>query len=285
MKASMRMKLNPRAEAGWLHLRAAQNSSREGSVGVPPASKAGVQDARAPVFRTCARFGFTLIELLAVLVIVLVLSVLLFAVSRSARASANLAKCIGNMRQIGSLVGVYAADHQGEWPFFKAGAPGPDYESTWSGSLTRSGSTPISIAGAVAPYAGENPDSLLFLCPAHSQFVRRFRSKNFAVDATYSSYITRGRNTTGATATMLGKQFGSTAGHAILSCYFMHDPGSNPAYGYTISPHTDKWPVLFGDGHVIVAPKPDWLNLDSLPDVNGSTGQQIKFWRYFDTQK
>lgn len=174
---------------------------------------------------------------------------------------------------------------QGEWPFFKAGAPGPDYESTWSGSLTRSGSTPISIAGAVAPYAGENPDSLLFLCPAHSQFVRRFRSKNFAVDATYSSYITRGRNTTGAAATMLGKQFGSTVGHAILSCFFMHDPGSNPAYGYTISPHTDKWPVLYGDGHVIVATKPDWLNLDSPPDVWGSTGQQIKFWRYFDTLK
>lgn len=103
---------------------------------------------------------------------------------------------------------------QGEWPFFKAGAPGPDYESTWSGSLTRSGSTPISIAGAVAPYAGESL-----------------------------------------------------------------------AYGYTISPHTDKWPVLYGDGHVIVATKPDWLNLDSPPDVWGSTGQQIKFWRYFDTLK
>jgi len=60
--------------------------------------------------RHAGRPGFTLIELLATIAIVAILAVLALTAMGAVRAQGDRAKAISNMRQIGSAIGLYAAD-------------------------------------------------------------------------------------------------------------------------------------------------------------------------------
>lgn len=75
--------------------------------------------------RCCCVAGFTLIELLVVIAIVGILAALAFpAIGRTLRKSGT-SKAMGNARQIYALFGMYAADHNSEWPAPKASDSGP----------------------------------------------------------------------------------------------------------------------------------------------------------------
>ncbi len=63
------------------------------------------------------RNGFTLLELLAVVAIVLLLAALLLPAVQTAKAAAESAGCRSNLRQLGAVVFLYAADHDGQMPF------------------------------------------------------------------------------------------------------------------------------------------------------------------------
>ena len=56
------------------------------------------------------RAGFTLIELLVTIAIVGILAALALTATGAARTQGDRAKAISNMRQIGSAIGLYAAD-------------------------------------------------------------------------------------------------------------------------------------------------------------------------------
>jgi prepilin-type N-terminal cleavage/methylation domain-containing protein len=56
------------------------------------------------------RAGFTLIELLVTIAIVGILAALALKATGAARTQGDRAKAISNMRQIGSAIGLYAAD-------------------------------------------------------------------------------------------------------------------------------------------------------------------------------
>jgi len=60
--------------------------------------------------------GFTLVEILVVIAVIGILAALLFPSVKKAISSGNCAKCIGQMRQIGSAMQAYCNDNQGQLP-------------------------------------------------------------------------------------------------------------------------------------------------------------------------
>lgn len=60
--------------------------------------------------------GFTLIELLVAIAIIVILAAILFPVFAGARAKADLTKCMGNLRQLGTALQLYRADWDDTMP-------------------------------------------------------------------------------------------------------------------------------------------------------------------------
>lgn len=62
-------------------------------------------------------YGFTLVELLVVIGIIAVLIAILLPVLSSARKQANTTQCLANMRSIGQVMFLYAAENKGSLPY------------------------------------------------------------------------------------------------------------------------------------------------------------------------
>ena len=86
------------------------------------------------------RRGFTLIELLVVIAIIAILAAILFPVFARARAKANQASCLSNLKELGLAMIMYASDYDGNFTFMGSGhqdtpvVPGDYYFNYNSGS-------------------------------------------------------------------------------------------------------------------------------------------------------
>ena len=112
------------------------------------------------------RCGFTLVELLVVIGIIAVLVAILLPVLGKARAQANRAVCLSNIRQLGTAILLYCNDNDGYFPtcaFWDNGVtyiPYPEDWIHWQSSRELNDS-------AIAKYVGRGEKlKMLLRCPA-----------------------------------------------------------------------------------------------------------------------
>jgi len=125
--------------------------------------------------------GFTLVELLVVVCIILLLAVLLFPSLKDMRQRAQGAACASNLRQIGILTGIYAADHDDRFPPAWTGA------GMWLETLIAETQYAGSLAQARAAMSVGNPMSR---CPVR---LRTDAEYSTAFDANNAMYATSDR--------------------------------------------------------------------------------------------
>jgi prepilin-type N-terminal cleavage/methylation domain-containing protein len=77
-------------------------------------------------------FGFTLVELLVCIAIILMLVALLMPALQHIRETAKNTKCISNLRQIGMVTYLYAADYDGFAPYNNDMVMNQYWFTTWS---------------------------------------------------------------------------------------------------------------------------------------------------------
>jgi prepilin-type N-terminal cleavage/methylation domain-containing protein len=118
------------------------------------------------------RRGFTLIELLVVIAIIAILAAMLMPALEKARDSAMQVRCIGNLRNIGLNLTMYANDESGYFPINGHGPTinqripnamrygGKWYSSTGNGGSWGGGAWDVKLA---AHYVGSG---IIFYCPA-----------------------------------------------------------------------------------------------------------------------
>ncbi len=114
--------------------------------------------------RIDGRFGFTLVELLVVIGIIAILIALLLPALGRARESANTAKCLANLRQIGNAMVMYVNRNGGYLPPLDMGFSGSGTQVVRGNWVTLLVSSKV-LPSPAAVTAGRDANTV-FRCPS-----------------------------------------------------------------------------------------------------------------------
>ena len=208
----------------------------------------------------CWRSAFTLVEVIVVIVIVCILAALLVPTINRSNERAQVAKCAGNLRQIGVASQLYAGEHNGAFPGISQGNwPFGDCVDRDTGQLTGPGAL---VQGEYAS------DPKVFYCPSYPVKALGFPNTDAAWDngRGYFGYCYFGGFTAsgdGIVMSDLSKSFALRTTGASTNMLAM-DICANPTGPAPFWNHSPKKPlggnILFADGSV------QWRSSESMTE-------------------
>lgn len=216
--------------------------------------------------------GFSLLELLCALTLVVVVVLLGLMVSEGISRRHRETMCLGNLRQLGTGMALYAADHRGDWPI----ANGVPVRRSTSSAVFSQGEW-FGI-GLTYRYLS---NKRLYHCLSDDLYANQ-QQRNWDEPTTdlWGSYALRGFGQTYGTT--MSQKLAENAGRALLSCTFMYSSrSSRPRLAF----HRDKYPVLFGDGSIASMAMPSWIDPANPPNIWDNTRDQFLMWDWFDSQR
>ena len=169
-----------------------------------------------------SKSGFTLVELLVVTATIAVLAGLLVPVLSRAQAQAKTAACVSNLRVCGSLILLYAGDHQNSFP------PASYNNQSYVVALT-----------AYLPASAALSNRNVFVSPAALQPCTTYGNKNFTYAVHNGLFGGTGENPVRLTNVTRPSQVIMMANGAQIPAY-----GNSCAYTFW-----NPWEMNQGDGY------------------------------------
>lgn len=199
-----------------------------------------------------SRAAFTLTELIVVIGVVVLLAALLFPSFGKMRAQAGAATCLGNLRNIGGLIGTYVADRDGMFPSSTDYNPedpvmtGAPNRYTWDEKLVIEGIMSKDDLRLTRSGCPTNRNKMTKGCYGYNY--EQLGNEN----RPQGSRLVRNTSLEQASKTVMVMDnfgYGDGKGWSLLAWWFGTDPSDEKAPGAPVG-HGGMVNVLWADGHV-----------------------------------